>query len=390
MRRCCGALVIGLFALVVSLDGQGRRVIPGGGALPFSAAVQADGLIYLSGTLSQDGGDIRVQSRKVLDSLAATLAKSGSSLANVASVQVYLANAADFAGMNEVFRAAWPKDPPARTTVITSLVRPGALVEMSAVAIPIGGERVVVHPTGWMPSPNPYSYGIRSGDTLFMSGLVSRDAATNTIVEGDMAKQAATVLDNAKAVLAAAGMGLEDVVASRVFYSDRAAFQEMNKVYTTYFTKNPPTRAAVVTGLTAPQYAVEMSMVAVRGAKEVVTTPAADGSPGKPSPILSSAIKVGNRLYVSGMLGSTPDNKGNAEAQTRETLARIGRTLTAAGFAWTDVVDGLVYLTDIGNFDAMNAGYRSVFTGDFPARATIRAGLAGADGLVEIMFVAAK
>ena len=86
---------------------------------------------------------------------------------------------------------------------------------------------------------------------------------------------------------------------------------------------------------------------ASRAPKQAITTPAADGTPGKPSPTLSSAIKVGNRLYVSGILGNNAENKGNIEAQTKEALARIERTLKAAGFDWTDVVDGVVYITDI-------------------------------------------
>ena len=71
-------------------------------------------------------------------------------------------------------------------------------------------------------------------------------------------------------------------------------------------------------------------------------------------------------------------------------MARAGRTMKLAGFGWTDLVDGIVYITDIANFNAMNTGYRSVITKDFPARATVKAGLVGADGLVEIMFVASK
>ena len=51
-------------------------------------------------------------------------------------------------------------------------------------------------------------------------------------------------------------------------------------------------------------------------------------------------MRVGNRLYLSGMLGNTPETAGDARAQARETFARIGRTLNAAGFGWTDVVDG--------------------------------------------------
>lgn len=358
--------------------------------LPFSAAVRADGLIYLAGTLSQEGGDIKVQTRRVLESLSRTLERSGSSLANVASVQVYLRHASDFAGMNEVYSTFWPKDPPVRTTVVADLVRENALVEMSMIAIPNGGERIVVHPGSWIKSPNPYSYGIKSGDTLFLAGLVSRNGKDNTVVEGDMTTQTKTVLDNAGQILEAAGFSYADVVAARVFITDGSKFQEMNKTYQTYFPTAPPTRATVIAPLMGPQYLVEIGLTAVRGAKQVVTTPAADGTPGKPSAVLSSAIKVGNRLYLSGILGSTSATKGDAEAQTKEALARIGRTLTAAGYDWSNVVDGIVYITDVANFDAMNRGYRSVFAKDFPARATVRTGLVSPDGLVEIMFVAAK
>jgi len=128
----------------------------------------------------------------------------------------------------------------------------------------------------------------------------------------------------------------------------------------------------------------------VKGTKTAIATPNADGTPGRASATLSSAIKVGNRLYVSGITGNNADNKGNVEAQTTETMARIGRTLKAAGFEWTDVVDGAVYLTDIANFANMNNGYRAAIGKDFPSRATVKTGLVGAEGLVEIMFVASK
>ena len=186
-----------------------------------------------------------------------------------------------------------------------------------------------------------------------------------------MAAQTKAVLDNGAEILKAAGMGPEHVVASRVFITDVKNFQAMNDVYRTFFTKDPPARATVVAPLMGPQFQVEITMTAVSAPKQAFTTPAADGTPGKPSPILSSAIKVGNRLYVSGMLGNTPETKGNMEAQTKETLARIGRTLTAAGFGWGDLVDGIVYITDPAQFDAMNAGYRSVVK-ELPARATVK------------------
>ena len=61
-------------------------------AMPFSAAVKADGLIYVSGTLNATAGDIKAQTKAVLDSIAGTLKTAGSSLANAASLTVYLKN----------------------------------------------------------------------------------------------------------------------------------------------------------------------------------------------------------------------------------------------------------------------------------------------------------
>jgi 2-iminobutanoate/2-iminopropanoate deaminase len=388
VRGFTSAVVLAVACLGVTVQGQ-RQVFPGSGELPFSAATKADGLIYVSGTLALEG-DIKAQTKSVIDQISQTLTKAGSSLPMVAAVHVYLKNASDFAAMNEVYRTYWPKDPPVRTTIVADLVRANALVEMSMVAIPNGGNREVIHPAAWMKSPNPYSYGIKTGSTLFLSGLVSRNGKDNSVVEGDLTTQAKTVLDNAREILAAAGMTFDNVVSSRIYLTDNTKFQEMNKVYTTYFTKDPPARATVIAPLMGPQYQIEITLTASSLPKQVFTTPAADGSPGKPNPILSSAVKVGNRLYVSGILGNTKDNLGNAEAQTRELMGRIERTLKAAGFGWNDVVDGIVYITDLKHYDPMNAGYRASIAKDFPARATVKTGLVGADGLVEIMFVAAK
>ena len=88
------------------------------------------------------------------------------------------------------------------------------------------------------------------------------------------------------------------------------------------------------------------------------------------NPNLSSAIQVGNRLYVAGITGNTPTNKGDVKAQTAEVLARVDRTLKAAGFGWANVVDAVVYLPDMSKFQDMNAAYREIFKKDFPARAT--------------------
>jgi len=390
MRLLLAVVALSFAAVTMSSAQSSKQAFPGANpAMPFSAAVKADGLVYVSGTLGSNG-DIKAQTKQVLDNISATLKTAGSSLANAASVTVYLRNQSDFAAMNEVYRTYWSKDPPARTTVMVPLLNEG-LVEIAVVAVPDGGERVVVNPGEWSSSPNPYSYAIKTGNTLFLSGLIARNGKDNTPIKGDMATQTRAVLDNGAAVLKAAGFAYSDVVASRVYISDQGAFQDMNKAYQSYFPTDPPARATVKALLTSPDYSVEITMVAVKGGGHTAfTTPTADGKPGTKNPNLSAAIKSGNRLYVAGITGNTADNKGDVKAQTAEAVARIGRTLKAAGYDWKDVVDAVVYLPDLTKFNDMNASYREVYSKDLPARATVGAGLMGADAAVEIMLTAVK
>ncbi len=385
------ALALASLAITMTFAQSSKQVWPTSNAsMPFSAAVKADGLIYVSGTLGSGAADVKAQTKQVLDNISATLKTAGSSLANAASTTVYLKNQSDFAAMNEVYRTYWTKDPPARTTVVVPLLNEG-LVEISAVVVPDGGPRVVVNPSEWASSPNPYSYAIKTGNTVYVSGLIARNGKDNSPIKGDMATQTKAVMENGAAVLKAAGMSFADVVSSRVYIADSAAFQDMNNVYRTYFPTDPPARATVKAALVAPDYIVEVTMIAVKGANRTAfTTPTADGQPGTKNPNLSSAIRVGNRLYVAGILGNTPANKGDVKAQTAEALTRIGRTMKAAGFEWNHVVEGVVYLPDLTKFNDMNASYREALSKDFPARATVGAGLMNADGAVEIMLTAVK
>jgi enamine deaminase RidA (YjgF/YER057c/UK114 family) len=123
-------LVIALAVAAVSMTfaQSSKQIITTGGnaTLPFSPAVKADGLIYVAGMIGPAApgviakGDIKAQTKQTLDNIAATLKAGGSSMANAASVLVYLRNVSDFAAMNEVYSTFWPKDPPARTTVIVT------------------------------------------------------------------------------------------------------------------------------------------------------------------------------------------------------------------------------------------------------------------------------
>ena len=353
---------------------------------PYSGAIKAGGLIYLSGTLAQDDkgglvadGDVATQTRRIIERMRDVLAAADSSLEQVVACTVYLRQASDFGVMNDAYRTFWPKDPPTRTTVITDLLI-GADVEIAMVAVPKGAERTVIHPADWIKAPNPYSYAIKTGDTVFLSGLVPRNGRDNSTVTGDITVQTRAVMENAGQLLKAAGMDHSNIVSGRVYLPDTSTFQQMNEVYRGYFKSNPPARATVTAGLAGPQYAVEMTFIASSAPREAIG----------PGANLSAAIKSGKRLYLSGVLGNTSENAGDATAQTRETFARIRKTLDATGYTPADVVDGLVYLTDLGQFAQMNNEYRAFFGKDFPARATVGAGLVSPGGVVEIMLTAVK
>ncbi|HMD36998.1 MAG TPA: RidA family protein [Vicinamibacterales bacterium] len=399
MRPC--SIVTGLALSVAALSAQsGKQFVrpPAGQTPPYSLAIKAGGVIYTAGQLPTDAsgnvvsGDITAQAKQVFANLRGVLQQAGSSLDNAVSAIVMLQNASDFAALDQVYRDQFKGEPPARTTFVGSMVRPGALLEIQITAVPGGAERKVILPPGWTKPTSPYNYAIQSGDTVWMSGLVSRSGANNTQVQGDIAVQTKTIMDNAGAILKAAGMSYGDLVAGRVALRDMANFQPMNDVYRTYWEKDRPAR---VSCQAAPPgtFDVEITFTAVKGSspREVIIPARADGTPGQAGPNFSPAIKVGNRLFISGGTGATAANATDMKAQTAETLTRFGPALKAAGFDYKDVVAADVFVTDVQKFNEMNDGYRPAFPTDPPVRATVGIGkLAGQTALVEIMVTAVK
>ena len=99
----------------------------------------------------------------------------------------------------------------------------------------------------------PYSQAILTGDTLYTSGQVSIDPATNDFVAGTIAEQTTQVLENLKAILTEAGYTFADVVKTTVFLQSMSDFAAMNAIYATYLAPEgvaPPARSTVqVAGL---------------------------------------------------------------------------------------------------------------------------------------------
>lgn len=109
----------------------------------------------------------------------------------------------------------------------------------------------------------PYCHAKLAGDTLYTSGQLGLIPATGELPQGVEA-QAAQALDNLKAVLAAAGMGLEDVVKTTVFLADMNDFATINAVYAKYFPGEAPARSCVQVAALPKRGLFEIEAVAVR------------------------------------------------------------------------------------------------------------------------------
>jgi len=110
---------------------------------PYSQAIKANGLLFASGQVALDprtqqlvqGGDVAVETERVLENLKAVVEAAGSSLAHVVKTTVYLADLGDFAKMNEVYARYFGERPPARATVQVSRLPRDARVEIDLIAL---------------------------------------------------------------------------------------------------------------------------------------------------------------------------------------------------------------------------------------------------------------
>ena len=101
----------------------------------FSGARRHGNTLYIAGKGAHFDGDIKSHTDHVLKELQKGLESNGSSMEQVLKVNVYLADLADYKGMNEIFRGRFGKNPPVRTTVATYGGVPGnSLVEMDCIA----------------------------------------------------------------------------------------------------------------------------------------------------------------------------------------------------------------------------------------------------------------
>ena len=110
-----------------------------------------------------------------------------------------------------------------------------------------------------------YSQAVKVGDTVYLSGQIPLVPQTMQLVEGEMGAQIRQVFDNLRAVAAAAGGGLVDIVKLNIYLTDLSHFPLVNEIMAAYFNEPYPARAAIGVASLPKGAAIEADAVMVVG-----------------------------------------------------------------------------------------------------------------------------
>lgn len=113
----------------------------------------------------------------------------------------------------------------------------------------------------------PYSQGVRANGFIFFSGQIPLNPLSGEVVLGDIAVQAELVMKNIEALLAAAGIGFQDVVKTTIFLTDLADFGVVNDIYGRRFSGEPPARSTVEVKALPKGVDIEIEIIAVDTAR---------------------------------------------------------------------------------------------------------------------------
>jgi 2-iminobutanoate/2-iminopropanoate deaminase len=107
----------------------------------------------------------------------------------------------------------------------------------------------------------PYSQAIQFGNLLFVSGQVALEPKTGNLVAGDIEAQTKQVMENLKAIVAAAGLTLADALKATCFLKNMGDFAKFNGIYAGYFGDTPPARETVEVARLPRDVLVEVSLI---------------------------------------------------------------------------------------------------------------------------------
>src|SRR5262245_18745713 len=210
-----------------------------------------------------------------------------------------------------------------------------------------------------------YSRAVRVGDMVLQSGTTAIDRQGNVRGVGDVARQVETIMTIAEWSMGKAGGSLADVVRSRIYVTDMAHGEPAVRTLARYFRDVRPAATLVqVNGLARPEQLVEIELDAVDGARRA-SRRISSGRAIEEEYAYSRAIRVGDRVFVSGTTALSANGeveaKGDLRGQTRRTMATIFRALEEAGATREDLVYTKTYLTTTNGMEDYTRAWLEAF-----------------------------
>ena len=123
--------------------------------------------------------------------------------------------------------------------------------------------REIIATDGAPKAIGPYSQAVKAGGMVFISGQIPIDPKTGMVVQSDIKTETKLVMENAKAIITAAGGSLSDIVKATIYLKNMSDFAAVNEIYGSYFPVDPPARATVEVSRLPRDVAVEIDFIAV-------------------------------------------------------------------------------------------------------------------------------
>ncbi|NWA40465.1 hypothetical protein HX871_03750 [Pseudomonas reactans] len=370
-----------------------------------SEAVRAGAFIFTSAKLATDwvsaiapeaqadqqfphfGCPSERQTEYILRSLAQTLEQAGSTLDRVIKAHVFLLDSAQFPGFDRVWKRYFP-NPPTRTTVgADGLLIPGALLEISLIAV--ASDSGITPQPAKSDAPRPLTKkveAIRAGDFVFTSGQLAHDAVAGVPPEAagaghqvDLAKQTTYTLNNMVRSLAAAGAEPTDVVKAQALLLNTREQEQFLPAWHDAALGTPSLAVTGIGSLLVTGTIIEIDLTAYTGTD--LRLPVQRGPHG-PEAVGCGELVFSAGIYPGFDTGELPAECVVHEAypyyssaislQTEWVLQRLDAALREVGSDLAHIAKAQVFLTDLSDFALFDAVWRKHFQTP-PARSVVKA-----------------
>ena len=350
-----------------------------------------------------EGGALE-QAAQCFENLEAVAEGIGHTLGDVARLTVFVRDIRDLDAMDEAFRAYFPTYVPARTNLAVAALPLDALVQVEALLTngegtipdaPQAGDLVkYVNNTHNAPYDALSSQTVAFSHYNNISAQLPLDPASNQIVVGGVAEQAAQCLKNIKAVLTSVDVPFDDIVKVTIFVKNLADASVVDEVYKTFFPDSGIARAVnylparTVVPVKDLPYHCDVAVEAVVSHGDgtppqaiedrhglIIEACNTDAAP--KCPYATQSVAFSHYNNISGQLPLDLDGKliaGGVAEQTAQCLAYVKAIIESVDHAVEDIVKVNVYLADIADLAAMNEAYVAFFGDHKPARKVVGCG----------------